>query len=92
MSELSVSREKHKPKGWSKLSREWGIVVRLANGDTLYYIIDGTVNSAGLPVECWGRVSQAHRFPTEQQARHVAEGMQANSVAKEYFVVPLPFA
>jgi len=87
----SLSRDKRKPQGWSKTPHEWGIVVRLANGTSLYYCLDErVVDHRGNPYERWGLLSQAYRFPSEGDARRVAAAMQTNSAAKEYTVVPLP--
>jgi hypothetical protein len=86
-----LPREKRKFKGSGKNTQEWIIFVRLADGTQLYYYTDEhRVDSWGKPLERWGRMSQAYRFPSEEHARHVAAVMQTNSAAKEYAVVSLP--
>ncbi|WP_199444548.1 hypothetical protein [Umezawaea beigongshangensis] len=86
-----MSRELRKPKGGGRASQEFGIVVRFADGSCSYYYLDDRCrDSRGKPVEQWGRASQAARFPSEADARRVASGMQTNSAAKAYHVVPLP--
>ena len=85
-----MPREKRKPRGSGKTAQDWGIIVRLADGTQLYYYVDERhVDSQGKPLERWGRMSQAYRFPSEEHARRAAATMQTNSAAKEYIVVRL---
>jgi hypothetical protein len=85
-----VPREKRKPKGSGGAAPDWGIVVRLANGHQLYYYLDERyVDGRGNPLERWGRLSEAYRFPSEEHARRVAAAMQPNSTAREFNVVRL---
>ena len=85
-----MPREKRKPEGSGKSAQDWAIVVRLADGSQHYYYTDQRhVDSRGNPLERWGRMSQAHRFPSEEHARRAAAAMQTNSAAKEYTVVRL---
>jgi hypothetical protein len=87
----ALEKEKRTPKGRNRPARAWGIVVRLANGSTLYYSLDAlNRDREGNPLERWGRQSQAYGFPSEQEARRVAAAMQTNSAAEEYAVVLLP--
>lgn len=86
-----MSKEKRTPKGGAQRPREYGIVARFANGSRAYYYFDARYrDDAGAPFKRWGRSSQAVRFPSEAEARRVASGMQTNSAAKAYEVVPLP--
>jgi hypothetical protein len=86
-----VSKEKRKPKGGGRSPQEFGIVARFADGSCSYYYFDDRYrDDHGKPFERWGRASQAARFPSEADARRVASGMQTNSAAKAYDVVPLP--
>jgi hypothetical protein len=42
------------------------------------------------PRDRWApRETQAQRFSTEKQAQQIAESMETNSEAKEYFVIKL---
>ena len=85
-----MSKEKRTPKGGAGSSQEWGIVARFADGSRAYYYVDERHrDDRGNAAERWGRESQAHRFPSEGEARRVASGMQTNSAAKEYLVVRL---
>jgi hypothetical protein len=86
-----VSKEKRKPKGGGRSPQEFGIVACFADGSCSYYYFDDRYrDDHGKPFERWGRASQAARFPSEADARRVASGMQTNSAAKAYDVVPLP--
>ncbi|HEU5472732.1 MAG TPA: hypothetical protein VFV67_18955 [Actinophytocola sp.] len=89
--EERVSKEKRTPKGGHRVGREWGVVVRLTNGSTAYYCRDVSRRTRdGNQLESWGRLTQAHRFPSEQEAHRAAAAMPTNAMAKEYTVVQLP--
>lgn len=85
-----MSKEKRTSKGGAGASQAWGIVARFADGSGAYYYVDERhQDDRGTAPERWGRESQAHRFPSEGEARRVASGMQTNSAVKEYLVVRL---
>lgn len=85
-----MPRERRKPKGAGRASERWGIVVRLANGAGGYYYLDPTqVDARGIPLERWGRESQAQAFASEVEARRLADTFETNSAAKEYLVLRL---
>jgi len=59
---------------------EGGVAVRLADGTQLYYYVDEhRVDSQRKPLERWGRMSVAYRFPSEEDAQRAAAAMQTNS-------------
>ena len=72
--------------------KSWGVAVRLADGHLSYLYLDPSLNGPrGRPLERWTqRISQAHQFSSEQEARQVAESMKTNAAAKEYQTVDLP--
>lgn len=64
---------------------EWGVVVHLNDGRVLYLCEDG--ERQGQP---WGpRVSQAHRFPTREEAQQYASACSVNISARRYEAVLL---
>jgi hypothetical protein len=86
-----VSKEKRTPKGGGPQRQEYGVAARFADGSYPYYYFDARFrDDSGAPVERWGRLSQAARFPSEADAQRIASGMQTNSAAKAYEVVRLP--
>lgn len=87
-----MSKERKKPPGTEPgLAQDWGIVVRLRDGTSLYYYVDPRMKASdGGPLEAWGRESQAVRFPSREAAQALAAKMQTNAAAKEYRVVTLP--
>jgi hypothetical protein len=86
-----VSKEKRKSKDGGRLRQEYGVAARFADGSYSYYCFDARFSDgSGAPVERWGRLSQAARFPSEADAQRIASRMQTNSAAKAYEVVLLP--
>lgn len=63
----------------------WGIVVRLDNGQKLYYLHPCRPGDEWTP-----RENQALRFNSEEEAQSRCRTFVTNSKAKEYYVVPLP--
>jgi hypothetical protein len=89
--ECWVSKEKRTPKGGGRQRPAYGVAARFADGSYSYYYFDARFrDDSGAPVERWGRLSQAARFPSEADAPRIASGMQTNSAAKAYEVVVLP--
>jgi hypothetical protein len=85
-----VSKQKRTPKGGGRQRQEYGVAARFADGSCSYYYFDARFrDDSGAPVERWGRLSQAARFPSEADARRIVSGMQTNSAAKAYEVVVL---
>lgn len=66
---------------------EWGITVRLNNGQRLYYSV--RLDPRGDP-EWTPRLTEARRFATQAEAEKEATPMQTNRVAQEYEVLRLP--
>jgi len=87
-----VPRDKRNPKAVGYAPWDWGIVVRQADGTWLYYIVDKrNVDSQGKPIGRWShRVSDAYRFPFEEDARRVAAALPPGPGGQGYTVVPLP--
>lgn len=66
---------------------EWGVVVRLADGSTLFYCEDSQRQAQH---EWTPRERDAQRFPTEATAAAFAATCQTNGAAREYRAVKLP--
>ena len=55
-----------------------------------YYFDERRRDDNGIPLERWGRESQALRFASEEDARRVTAGFQLSPAVKFYEVVRLP--
>jgi hypothetical protein len=65
---------------------EWGVVVRLADGSSLFY----SPGSGRQGQEDWSpRESQARRFATQEEAKREAASVSTNAQAQEYRAVRL---
>ena len=66
--------------------QEWGIVVRMNNGGTLYYCLP----TGRQAQEQWSnRENQALRFESQEAADALRRTFSTNAVALEYLVLPL---